>query len=298
MTDVNLKILLTGASGFLGSALARHLQKLGHRIALLLRPTSQLDRLKGSANLFDIVRCSSTEEIKSYLHQIQPEVVIHTACAYGRQGESVFDLIDTNIKFGLSLIQSLLIMDRPATFINIGTVLDPQVSTYAMTKHQFSDLGRIIAKQYEDKLRFVNVLLQHMYGPGDDLSKFTSNVIHACHMNLTELRLTKGEQIRDFVYIDDVVSALTLIINNRQNLGMISDVEIGSGVAITIREFVETVHRLTNSHTNLLFGAVPYRAHEPMLCQANLSTIKALGWSPSFDLQTGLKQTIKLESFQ
>ena len=70
-----------------------------------------------------------------------------------------------------------------------------------------------------------------------------------------------------------------------------------SGVAPTVREFVETVHRLTSSRTKLNFGRLNYRPNEAMLCQANISHMKALGWQPRFDLHAGLKKTIELEFY-
>lgn len=290
-----MKILLTGGSGFLGSALALHLRKMGEQVALLLRPTSKIDRLGLSESEFEIGRCSSDTEIDSFLRSVRPDVVIHTACAYGRLGESVLQLADTNVRFGLRISEVLLSIGSPVTFINIGTALAPNVSAYALSKQQFSAWGKLIARQSSKQFRFVNVLLQHMYGPGDAATKFTTHVIHACHESQSELKLTDGKQRRDFIYVDDVVSALTLLVQQRAQLEIALDIEIGCGTATTIRDFVETVHALTFSSTKLIFGAKPYRLNEPMHHQANITRIKALGWKPIFDLQTGLKQTIELE---
>ena len=290
-----MKILLTGASGFLGSALALHLLDAGNQLALLLRPTSRLGRLRGREAAFDIGRCTSDEEVDAFVNRVEPDVVIHTACAYGRQGESLLQLADANVRLGLVIMQSLLRAGSPVTFINTGTVLAPDVSPYALTKHQFAQWGRVVAAQSSGQVRFVNVLLQHMYGPGDDPSKFTTHVLHACHRNEPELKLTAGEQKRDFIYIDDVVGAYATLADQRQQLEPVLDVEVGSGVAPTIRTFVETVHRLTASRTQLRFGALPYRANEAMHCQADISRMKTLGWQPRFDLEAGLKRTIELE---
>lgn len=290
-----MNILLTGASGFLGSALARHLLDGGHQVALLLRPASRLDRLRGMDSAFDIGRCATDDEVDAFVRRVQPDAVIHTACAYGRQGESLLQLADANVRLGLAILQALQRTGRTATFINTGTVLGPEVSRYALTKHQFAQWGRFLAAQSAGQLRFINVLLQHMYGPGDDASKFTTHVLHACHRNEPALKLTAGEQTRDFIYIDDVVSAYSTLLDQSTQLEPVLDVEVGSGVAPTIRQFVETVHRLTASRTELLFGALPYRANEAMHCQADISRMNTLGWQPRFDLEAGLKRTIELE---
>lgn len=290
-----MKILLTGASGFLGSALALHWLNAGHQVALLLRPTSQLHRLHGLDTAFDIGRCATDAEVDAFVRQVQPEVVVHTACAYGRQGETSLQLFDANLRLGLVIMQALQHTAQPVSFINTGSALAPEVSPYALSKHQFAQWGRMLAAQSAGKLRFVNVLLQHMYGPGDDLSKFTTHVLHACHRNEPEIKLTAGEQARDFIYIDDVVSAYSTLLGQCSQLESVLDIEVGSGVAPTIREFVETAHRLTASRTELLFGALPYRANEAMHCLANVEQLKELGWKPMFDLKTGLKKTIEME---
>jgi CDP-paratose synthetase len=290
-----LKILLTGASGFLGSSLARSLRIAGHQVALLLRPTSNLARLRGLDAEFDIGRCDSDTDIEAYVVRTEPDCVIHTACSYGRHGESPLQIADSNIRFGLAIMQALLASKVPVTFVNTGTALPPEVSAYAMTKHQFATLGRHLAAQNSIYLRFVNVLLQHMLGPGDNPSNFTMSVIRACRHNEPELMLTAGGQRRDFVYIDDVIDAYTLIVNQHATLDTALDIEVGSGVSPTIREFVETVHRLTRSKTKLFFGALPYRDNEAMYSRADISRLKTMGWFPKFDLEQAIKTTIDLE---
>lgn len=290
-----MKILLTGASGFLGSALALHWLHAGHQVALLLRPTSQLHRLLGFDASFDIDRCATDAEVDAFVRRVQPDVVIHTACAYGRQGETSLQLFDANLRLGLVILQALQHVAQPVSFINTGSALVPEVSPYALSKHQFAQWGRMLATQSIGKLRFVNVLLQHMYGPGDDASKFTTHVLHACHRNEPVLKLTAGEQARDFIYIDDVVSAYDTLVTQCKRLDAVLDIEVGSGVAPTIRQFVETAHHLTVSNTELLFGALPYRPNEAMHCLANIKRMTQLGWQPAYDLNAGLKKTIELE---
>ena len=193
------------------------------------------------------------------------------------------------------MMQALQQNKQSVTFINTGSALAPEVSPYALSKHQFAQWGRMLATQSGGQFRFVNVLLQHMYGPGDDASKFTTHVLHTCHRNDPVLKLTAGEQARDLIYIDDVVSAYDTLLTQSLQLDAVLDIEVGSGLAPTIRQFVETAHRLTASRTEMLFGALPYRANEAMHCLANVERMTQLGWAPAFDLHAGLKKTIELE---
>lgn len=290
-----MKILLTGASGFLGSALALYWLNAGHKVALLLRPTSKLDRLLGIEASFEVGRCTSDVEVDAFVKKVQPEIVVHTACTYGRQDETNLQLFDANLRLGLVLLQALQQVAHPVSFINTGSALAPEVSPYALSKYQFSQWGSMLATQSGGQLRFINVQLQHMYGPGDDASKFTTHVLHACHRNDTQLKLTAGEQARDFIYIEDVVSAYDTLLTQRNKLNDAQDIDVGSGVAPTIRQFVETAHNLTGSSTQLLFGSLPYRANEAMQCLANVARMSELGWAPAFNLNAGLKKTIELE---
>jgi len=286
---------LTGASGFLGSALALHWLHAGHQVYLLLRPSSKLDRLRGLQASFDIGRCATEAEVAAYVKQAQPEVIVHTACAYGREGESSLQLFDANLRMGLVIFQALLNASQPISFINTGSALAPEVSPYALSKNQFAQWGRMLSTQNTGKFQFINVLLQHMYGPGDDASKFTTHVLQACQRNDPVLKLTAGEQVRDFIYIDDAVSAYDMLLKQRHQLKPVQDIEVGSGFASSVRQFVKTAHRLTASRTELIFGALPYRANEAMHCLANLERMTQMGWAPSFDLDAGLKKTIELE---
>lgn len=289
-----MNILLTGGSGFLGSALARHLAHR-HELTLLLRRESSLARLPDTTGL-RIARPETDDDIRSLVQATRPDVVVHTACRYGRQGETLQALSDANIRLGLGLLEALKATGHPATFINTGTVLEASVNPYALSKHQFSQWGEMFARDTAGAIRWLNVRLQHMYGPHDDPSKFTTHVLRSCMRNAPSLQLTLGEQRRDLIYIDDAVTAYDTLIEQAPTLPPMLDIDVGSGVAPTIRVFVETVHRLTGATTELRFGAVPYRANEAMHCQADIAFMRGLGWAPAFDLEAGLKKTLETES--
>ena len=290
-----MNILITGGSGFLGSALVHRFVERNDQVALLLRPESKLDRLKGvDPKAVKIGRCAGDQETIEFVRTTDPDVIVHTACSYGRRGESLTAILDANVRLGLLLLEEAQALNHPVTFVNTGTVLHSEVSSYALSKNQFAAWGKQIVEVSKGQLQFINVLLQHMYGPGDDASKFTTYVLKACQDNRPELELTAGEQQRDFVYIDDVVSAYIVIVDQRAKLASFEEIELGSGDAPTIKFLVETIHRLTASTTQLKFGAVAYRPNEAMLCEADVTRLRQLGWVPQYDLQAGINQTIKL----
>jgi nucleoside-diphosphate-sugar epimerase len=149
----------------------------------------------------------------------------------------------------------------------------------------------------QGKIQFLNIKLEHMYGPGDDPSKFTTWIVQSCLENIDKIELTPGEQKRDFIYIDDVVDAYSLLLEKAGDLDNdFQEFDLGSGKAVTIREFVETVRRLTGTETQLVFGAKSYRKNEIMHSEADISKLLGLGWKPKYDLTAGLKKIIEGET--
>lgn len=290
-----MKILITGASGFLGSALARSLINTGHQISVLVRQQSNLSRIIDLSQSLVVGRCCSDLEIAEFIASVSPNWVIHTACCYGRPGEDSVQMLDANIRFGAHILECLNRSGKPVTFVNTGTALASTVSSYALSKVQFANWGRMIASKSDGKLRFVNILLQHMYGPGDDDAKFITYVMRNCSRNERAIRLTAGEQVRDFIYIEDVISAYKCLITASEKLNQIEDIEIGIGSALSIREVVQMIHGITASRTELYFGALAYRENEAMRCIGNTQRMKALGWEPSFTLEMGLRKTFEMD---
>jgi|EndMetStandDraft_4_1072995.scaffolds.fasta_scaffold102259_2 CDP-paratose synthetase len=291
-----MRILLTGPGGFLGSTLAHHWAAQGHELSLLTRPTSNLYRIEDLPVTVLRLRASGPAEVSAAVRDAAPDAIVHTACAYGRNGETPLDVLDANVRFGVSLLQAVMASPAtqggPTTFLNTGTVLAPDVSLYALSKTQFSAWGAALAAQATGQVRFIDIRLQQMYGPGDDRSKFTTHVIEACRQDEARLALTAGEQRRDFIHIDDVVRAYDCILERSVDFAASDAIEVGSGEAVTVRSFVEMAKQLAGANTTLDFGAVPYRTNEAMLCVADTTRLRGLGWNPKMSLRDGLRNIL------
>jgi CDP-paratose synthetase len=286
-----MKILVTGASGFLGSALTNSLIDK-NEIYVLSRKISNNRRIQSLLNRINLITYDSYDQIESLIVNIKPEVVIHTACCYGRKSESLKDIFDANYYYGFAILNSLINLNQNVTFINFDTILNPLINYYSFSKNQFSNLGLFISNNINNKIKFLNIKLQHIYGPGDDIEKFSSYIIQSCYNNIDAIKLTLGEQKRDFIYIDDVVSAINLILKNISDLN-INQIELGSGTTISIKEFVLTIHELTKSKSNLHFGSIEYREDELMYSKANISELLRLGWFPKYSLNDGIINILK-----
>ena len=281
-----MKILITGIGGYLGSQLANALIN-EHEIAGTVRSSSKLDRIcnQDKITFIDVDKTDWSEQIKSF----KPDVVINTAALYGRKGELLSDLIHANIAFPQQILECI---EHDAVFINCDTSLPNSVSAYAMTKNQFVDLAKEYCKSHS--IKFVNLRLEHFFGANDDPSKFTTYVIEQCVANLP-LRLTDGTQQRDFIYIADLISAFKCILGSLHQLNNFDSLDIGSGTAIRVREFVELVAAVTATSSVIEFGAVPMRENELMYSCADTHKIEALGWHLNYKLQDAVADMINKE---
>lgn len=293
------KILLTGATGFLGSHLLKTFLEAGCQIAILKRSFSDIRRIR---QYLSMVKCFDIDlvPIESPFEECGPfDCVVHTATNYGRRGDAAIEVFDANLSFPLRLLNIATLFNTAAffntgTFFNKATSLYSYLNYYTLSKQQFEDWGRVFASQ--GKIQFVNIKIEHMYGPGDDLSKFTTWIVQSFIKNIEKLDLTPGEQRRDFIFIDDVVSTYEFLVGIAgKSEGGFQEFELGSGKAVSIREFVETAKRLTGADTFLAFGAKELHAHELMHSEADLANLSKLGWKSKYDLNTGLKKMIEGE---
>lgn len=288
-----MRLLVTGATGFLGSHLVKKFLNDGHDIVILKRSFSDTYRIKeviDQIQSYDIDQCDLEQPFRD---NDRFDAVIHTATSYGRKGESVQEVFKSNTEFPLQLLE-LATFFNTNTFFNTDTILYKYLNSYALSKKQFVEWGKKFASM--EKIRFINIKLEHMYGPKDNETKFTTYVIRSCLANVPDLRLTLGEQKRDFIYIDDVISAYqVLLAKTGKLLDYFQEYELGTGHPISIKMFVETAHAITQSKTRLNFGSLPYRENEIMKSCADTEKMRELGWRPVIQLNDGINKMIQEE---
>jgi CDP-paratose synthetase len=291
---IDKRIVLTGVTGFLGSHLAAALVAQGCKVIGLKRRSSSLHRLAGVLPRLTLVDVEDEDFDALFRDHGEVDVIIHTATSYGRNNESVTEIFAANTEFPLRLLDAGARAGVHA-FMNTDTILDKYLNIYAFSKNQLLEWGRFFALR--EKITFWNLRLEHFYGAGDDATKFTAHIVNSCLANVPEIQLTLGEQRRDFIYIDDVVSAYLLLLKEIQGaLPAFREFDVGSGTSVSIREFVTMVQRLTGAATELKFGALPYRDGEVMHSVANVAPLTALGWHCEYNIEAGIRKLLGTEA--
>jgi nucleoside-diphosphate-sugar epimerase len=292
-------ILLTGGTGFVGAALLRALRRRGFPVVLLKRSSSDpsriadlLDGREGIA-VYDVDRVS----IETVFARHEIDVLIHLATAYGRGDERLNELIEANVLYPLRLLQAA-VENGVKTFLNTDTFsakaaeLPEGLAGYVLTKKQFRQCGELLAGVRG--IRFVNVRIEHAYGPMDGIHKFVPTLVRALLANQSSFDLTPGEQVRDFVYVDDVVEAyMTLLVRHSSLPGEAVSVDVGTGCGQTLASMALMARELCGSTTELRFGALPYRKGEQMWSVADTGSLCELGWQAAVSLREGLRRTIE-----
>ena len=285
-------VLLTGATGFLGSHLLEALLKQGYPVVILIRSTSNLWRIEHLVGQYKSYNVDSQSIAQAFEEQ-RIDFVIHTACHYGRNGSDLSELIESNLMFGLRVLEAA-IFHQAKSFINTDSFLPRDLNAYSLSKKQLVDW----LKQQSTKIQVINFKLEHMYGPKDDPSKFIAWLVTQLKLNVSVINLTSGIQKRDFIYIDDVVSAFLCVIEKAEDLLSFSEFEVGTGDSIEVKTFVQMLksifeQRFGQTKTQLNFGAVPYRQGEIMKFNVNNQALRQLGWQPQVSLSQGLERSLE-----
>lgn len=306
-SESTLKILITGGTGFLGSHLLRNCIANDHSVVLVSRDSSSYSRIADCLAKVELCGNSAVELESVFSQSEKIDVVLHCATSYGRNHDLLADICASNIQFPLKLLE-LSRRHRVRAFINTDSFFNIDISfdefasqkrylqEYSLSKRQFLEWGKLISKS--DGSMFINMKLEHIYGESDKISKFVPQIINKCLSNVKSIDLTCAEHYRDFIYVEDVVAAYTIIINLINCFGLASGYHqfgVGKGQATRVRDFVEMVKSVTKSETLLNFGAINNRDVECPYSAANISGLTAHGWAPKYDDESGVRRYIDQE---
>lgn len=299
------RVLITGAAGFVGANLSRRLVGTS-KVVATFHPSDHLWRLRGLSSKIKIVPLDMAdyEAVGKLVGKLKPNYIFHLAAAGTYPNQKEFRKIFTANTVGTANLLEALRHINYRAFIMTGSsseygymskpmketdVLEPN-SYYSATKGGATLLTQAFAS-VEGKstvvLRFFSI-----YGPWEEPGRLIPTVIAKC-IKQQLIQVTGGNEVRDFVYVDDAVDALLLAAKKAQKLkGHIFNV--GSGKQTKIVDVARMAIKITASNAQLKIGSYPARGWDASNWQADTTKGKTvLGWRATTPLQDGIRKTFQ-----
>lgn len=273
-----MRVLVTGASGFLGAHVADVLSASGHEAVGTSRAperSPRIERLRARARFravkFDLLH----DEVASLVGAVRPDAIVHCA-AYGvdyREQDPV-TAVETNVAATVRLWNAAWLRDVP-TFVHVGTCYEygtselplsetaPLLPTglYGSSKAAASVILRHLAGLAPPKLVVVRPF--YLFGPGDGAHKLVPQVMRALASG-ADLYLTAGDEVRDVLFVRDAAARIAgIAVLDPESVPSGSVFNLCSGVGITIRSLVEALTEAVGRPSRFHFGACPPRVDSP-----------------------------------
>lgn len=289
------RVLITGATGFIGRALAISLSQLGAQVYGASRSANIADSVECSWIRGDLSRLTDTRRIFS---TSQPQVVFHLASeVVGARG---IDHVGTTLQSNLVSAVNVLICatEQDCDRVVLGGSMEepaddetPPIpsSPYAAAKWCASGYARMFNALYGTPVVMAKIFM--VYGPRQkDERKLVPYVVRSLLAGDAPL-VSAGRRPVDWIYLDDVVEGLS-------RCGCVDGIngkhfDLGTGTSTTVREVVEKLRAIIAPHAAISFGAVEDRMFETVRTANTESTFAFLGWRASTDLEAGLRRTVE-----
>jgi UDP-glucose 4-epimerase len=287
------KVLITGASGFIGSHLCRRLRKVGAEVHAI----SRTKRAKNADGLRwwqgDLAELKTVQEL---LATIKPGLIFHLASfvAGARDVSLVIPMLRNNFLTTLNLLTAATDLGC-RRLILAGSQEEPEIgdpeavpcSPYAAAKWASSAYARMFHALYQLPVIMMRIFM--VYGPAQqDLRKLIPYVILSL-LRGEAPKLSSGQRQVDWIYVEDVVEGF---LTTAQALGVEGKtIDIGSGTLVSIRTLVEQLVRLINPQVEPIFGAIAERPLEQVRVADLMKSHALIGWKPTTPLEEGLRRT-------
>jgi len=291
------KILITGASGFIGRHCLPLLLDRGFEVhALSLEPLRDFEKdvVWHSQNFLD------NEKTRRLVESIQPNYCLHLAW-YTEPGK--YWISPENLRWVASSVSLLYSFHQNGgeRFVGAGTCaeydwhyghclemvtpLEP-ATLYGACKNAFQKILSSFSENSSLSSAWGRVFF--LYGPHEHPARLVPSVINALLCDQLAL-CSHGNQIRDFMHVSDVANAFVCLLESAAT----GPVNIASGNPISIKDVIYKIGDQLNGHDKLRFGSLPTTKSEPPLLTADVSRLTAeIGFSPKYSIETGLEQTV------
>lgn len=291
-----MRILVTGASGFLGSWLCRTLSHT-HEVVALVRPTSNLSRLSGIQKLTVVPILS--EDWPVYISHSKADAII-LADWWGvgnleRNDPKQFENVERMISLASAAEQSGI-----KTVIGVGSqaelgpisnditedLPDNPTTKYGIAKAEarmkFADIFQ------KSDARFVWMRIFSTYGPLDTGSWLIPETVDSL-LRGEVMKLTKGEQEWSYLHAFDLAKGFQTALENGSIEGIVN---VGNPHTINLKEAIIDIAQNLGGQELLEFGAIEYRPDQVMKLKPLCEKLSKAGWSPQVSFKDGIAQTI------
>lgn len=296
-----MRILLTGATGFLGKHLLKKIIENKYECCILSRNTKRIK--KNIDSVINVInyhngKLDYVEEISTF----NPEIVIHLAgyLTSADDYNSIERLLESNIEFTSKLCFAIQ-KTNVRFFFNTGSSTEYYYGDGNPEPAYFYSATKIAARHIieyfsrKNKFEVVHVLPYTIYGPNRTDKKVIDYIIDSVVMG-KHSDMTDGEQVLDFIHVDDVVDFYIHLIKEQKKIKpSISEYHLGTGIGTSIKELAKMVEEVTGKKGDFHWGEIPYRHRDIFHSIAPISRIKKeFGWEPKIHLKDGLKSLLDL----
>ena len=290
-------ILIVGGTGFIGYHLAKKCLQKGWDVTSistkLPRKKTYLSRAK-----YKICDITKKKNLKKKINKYFKYVVNLGGYVDHSNKKKTFE----SHYMGCKNLAEIFLKKKPDSFVQIGSCIE-----YGNTKSPQKENAKCNPKSVYGKAKLLSSLhlidlfkkkkfpctilrLYQVYGPKQDFNRFIPVIISSCIKN-KKFSCSEGSQLRDFLYVDDVVEAILKSLQNKNAKGEI--INIGSGNPRKIRKIIENINTtLRGGHP--LFGKIKLRKDEMLKMYPNIKKSRnKINWIPKVSFNSGLKKTIK-----
>ncbi len=292
-----MKLLITGASGFIGQHLTSRLQDEGHSVTAIVRPATDVSALK-QKNITVFEYAGSVTALTEFMAAEKFDGVFHLASLFLAQHkpEDIAGLVESNVTFSTQVLEAAVTSKTP-WFINTGTFWQhyqnatySPINLYAATKEAFINIAQYYIET--SSIHFTTLKLSDTFGPNDPRPK-VMNLMAKIGASKEHLDMSPGEQLIDISYIDNVIDAfvqlMTLVSTDTERKMSGHSYGVSSGHALSLKDLAKVFEQATGMTLDIGWGGREYRPREVMIPWETYELVP--GWLPKVSLEEGIKKT-------
>jgi len=302
-----MRVLITGATGFIGANLAHFFVNEKADVHILLRESSNTWRINSILSRLNKHYCDLTdrEKTRRVFSEIRPSIILHLAMygGYPFQNDSL-KMINTNYIGTINLLDAC-IEEGLDCFINTGSsseyglkeksmkesdLLEP-IDIYGATKAAATLYCQVLAKKYN--LPIFTLRLFSPYGYYEEPTRLIPYLIISMLKN-EKIKLASPYTIRDFIFIEDVVDVFLQTINKKDQILPGTILNVGSGSNTKVIDLFKILKEIVGYQRDFAVEGFPRDSDQLHIWKADIEKIqKTLGWYPKYKLEDGLIKKVK-----